>query len=392
MLDQGGDEDRSAGEVISNDPAFHVPLTQPLDLRVIALWLLCGLAVIHTLRMAPEVFLPIVLAILAQFVLGPVVRFMRRRGIPAVASATVIVSLGIGTVAGAVGLLSEPASEWFERAPATLRVVENRLRFIQRPVERMVEVSEGVEELASLDTRDRVVVESEGVLSTLASQTGSALVGIVATFAVLFLALASGDALIHKVVTTMPRAADRERAHVLLEQIQRGISRHLLTISGINLALGVVVAVTMWMLDVPSPILWGVLAGLLNFVPFIGPALMTLILLGVSLISFEDPLVWLVPPAVFVVLTAIEGLVVTPAILGARLTLSPMAVFLSILGWSWLWGIPGGLIAVPMLAAIKIVCDSVAPLRRIGFLLGGEIEYPFDVLAEAEAGGEPRPS
>ncbi len=368
--------DAAANDPAETDPVLQIPLSRPLDVRAIALAGILVVLLLHTVRAAASVLLPVALAVLAHFVLDPVARGLRRRGLPAPIAAALIVATGIGAAAAALILLSDPATEWIERAPRTLHELEQKLRFVQQPVARVVEASEGVEELASLEKREKVVVQEPGFLTRMIEQTRSALVTLAIAFALLFFTLASGEALVRKVARSLPRPGDRERARALLAQVQREVSRHLVTISLVNVALGGVVAVAMLLLGVPNPVLWGVVAGVLNFVPFVGAVVTGLILAAVSFLSFDSVGRAVAVPLVFAAITGLEGLVVTPALLGRRLTLSPVVIFLSLLLWSWLFGVPGALIAVPMLAAFKIVCDHVTPLQRIGFLLGADPEMP----------------
>jgi predicted PurR-regulated permease PerM len=366
--------DAAANDPAETDPVLQIPLSRPLDVRAIALAGILVVLLLHTVRAAASILLPVALAMLAHFVLGPVARGLRRRGLPAPIAAALIVATGIGAAAAALILLSDPATEWIERAPRTLHELEQKLRFVQQPVARVVEASEGVEDLASLEKREKVVVQEPGFLTRMIEQTRSGLVTLAIAFALLFFTLASSEAFVRKVVRSLPRPGDRERAWALLAQLQREVSRYLVTISLVNVALGVVVAVAITLLGVPNPVLWGVVAGALNFVPFVGAVVTGLILAAVSFLSFDSVGRAVAVPLVFAAITGLEGLVVTPALLGRRLTLSPVVIFLSLLLWSWLFGVPGALIAVPMLAAFKIVCDHVTPLQRIGFLLGADPE------------------
>jgi predicted PurR-regulated permease PerM len=139
----------------------------------------------------------------------------------------------------------------------------------------------------------------------------------------------------------------------------------------INTALGVVTTGLMMGLGMPNPGLWGVMAGFLNFIPYLGAAVSLMIIALVSALTFDSLLQIALPPMAFLTVTTIEGNFLTPMIVGRRLTLNPIAVFLTILFWGWLWGIPGALMAVPILAVFKILCDAHKPLHSMGALLGG---------------------
>ena len=126
----------------------------------------------------------------------------------------------------------------------------------------------------------------------------------------------------------------------------------------------------MWVIGLPNAGLWGTVAGVLNFIPFLGPGITAVLIFLVSVLTFDTLSAMLVPPAVFIALTTLEGNFLTPMIVGRRLSLNPIAVFVSILFWGWMWGMPGALLAVPILAIMKILCDAHEPLRPAGALLG----------------------
>jgi len=173
-------------------------------------------------------------------------------------------------------------------------------------------------------------------------------------------------------VRVMPRVSDKEETLNLSQDMERTISTYLFTITLINTAVGLLVALAMALLGMPNPPLWGAVAGLLNFIPYFGPFLMTMVLVLAGLLSFEDSTSrGLLPALVYLGLHAVETNVITPEILGRRLTLSPVAIFVSIMFWTWLWGVPGALLSVPLLMTFKIVCDHVKPLAPIGEFLNG---------------------
>jgi predicted PurR-regulated permease PerM len=328
--------------------------------------------VLHTMHVAKAVFLPIVLALLASFALTPIIRSLDRLRVPRMLSAALVVALLVVAGGFAVAALSSPAATWIERAPTTLREVERKLRPIRAPVERIAKATREVEEATSIDDgpSGEVRVKEPSLFSDLVLQTQGALATLAATLALLFFLLASRDGLA-RAASSAPRWNGGERrALELVAAIEGDVSRHLLTISLINLGLGICVGVALYVLGMPNPALWGAMATLLNFVPFLGAMVGVSVVTIVALISFDAVGRALATGLVFGVLTGLEGLVITPAVLGRRLTLSPVAVFVSILAWSWMWGVPGALVAVPVLAVTKIVCDRIEPLRPIGQLIG----------------------
>jgi predicted PurR-regulated permease PerM len=187
-----------------------------------------------------------------------------------------------------------------------------------------------------------------------------------------FFLLARGDASYARLLATIRDPGRREVWREALDDVKTNIAAYLLTVAMINTVLGVLTALSMMALGMPNPALWGILAGVMNFIPYAG-ALLTLGVIGmVSLLTFDQWSAIVLPPLAFLLLTGLEGQLVSPLVVGRRLTLEPVAVFLSILFWGWLWGLPGMLLAVPILASIKIAANAVQPLHPFGVLIGGD--------------------
>jgi predicted PurR-regulated permease PerM len=172
-------------------------------------------------------------------------------------------------------------------------------------------------------------------------------------------------------VRVLPHQSEKQEAVAIVRDVQQNISRFLFTVTLINTAMGLLVALAMLLLGMPNPILWGVVAGVLNFVPYFGPFTVSVVLVLAGLLSFEPAGRALLPAMVYLAIHATESNLVTPAILGRRLTLSPLVIFVSLMFWTWVWGIAGALLAVPLLMALKIISDHVKPLGPIGELISG---------------------
>jgi predicted PurR-regulated permease PerM len=181
--------------------------------------------------------------------------------------------------------------------------------------------------------------------------------------------LSSGDAVYERILRVLPRLSDKKAALRIARDIEDSISRYLLTITLVNVGLGIVVGLAMWLLGMPNPALWGVVATLLNFLPYIGSAIGAVITGLVALVALPDLSSAIAVPLVYLAINTIEGQVVTPIVVGRRLELNTVAVFAGVMFWGWVWGLAGVLIAVPLLVAIKRVCDHLPTWASIGELL-----------------------
>ena len=195
--------------------------------------------------------------------------------------------------------------------------------------------------------------------------------------------LASGTLFHEKLVHIMPRMRDKKRALSVAYGVEKSVSRYLLTVSLINIGLGIVIMTALSSLGTPNAVLWGVLAIILNFLPFAGALVGVGLLAIVSLGTYDTIAAALLPPLVYFLCTTVEGNFITPAIVGHRLQLNIVAVFMAVVIWGWLWGIGGALMAVPILLVIKILCDHIESWRSFGEFLSGREDTPI-----SGAGGE----
>jgi len=345
----------------------------PIDVRSVSLTGLFILATVYTLYVARSFFLPIVLALLLSFLFAPLVRALKRVHIPeAVGAALVLVTVIGGAVYG-VYQLSTPASSWIASTPDTLRKIDDKVRALRRPVQKMSQAAEQVQQMATVagDPKvQKVEMKEAGITETLFSQTQGFLAGGLVMFILLYFLLASGDLFLRKLVRVLPRLEDKKVAVEIARQIESQISSYLLTVTLINVTLGTVMAALLAVVHMPNPVLWGTMIGTFNFIPYIGPFTSMVVLAVVGITSFDSIGQALLAPALYFVVDAIEGNIITPALLGRRLSLNPVVIFVSVTFWGWLWGIAGVLLAVPMLATLKILCDEIEPLAGVGEFLG----------------------
>lgn len=338
-------------------------------------WILTALfvlAVFYTLYLTRDLTLPIVLALLLALLLLPLVRWLRLLHVPgALASALVVLGLVGGLAYGALAL-SEPAAAWVQKAPQAMDEIERKLRPIRQKVEEVEKAAQQVQRAAGTEPArpPAVTVRGPSLRGLLLARAGELLAGGVVMFFLLYFLLATGDGLRARLSSLA--GSDEGQANVLdiAHRVERTISSYLATVTLINVALGMLTAGLMALLGMPNPMLWGALAALLNFIPYLGALATTSVLAVVALLTFDTPARALLVPAAFLALTSLEGQVVTPLLLGRRLALNPVVIFLGLIFWGWLWGVAGALLAVPILVALKIVCDHVPRLEPLGHLLG----------------------
>lgn len=340
------------------------------------------LAVGFTLHTAAPLLTPIAIAVLLSLLLSPVVRGLSRRGVPASATAAVLVISLVVAAGSFMAWLSAPAEQWLAEVPKTVRELREHLSDLGGPLDDLQRVTNEVDTLTTAlgdeEKKKPVSVEfaSPTMVEGLLGSAPQALASIGVVVFLTFFLSAAGETLLRRVTRLGRTWSERRRIVCVIRGIQSDISVHLRTITIINVTLGLITAGLMYLLGIPNPMLWGAMVALFNFAPYLGAAMSTVVLTLVGVSTFDTLQQALVVPGVFVALTTLEGQLITPAVLGQRLALSPTVVFLSVVLWGWLWGITGALIAVPMTAAIKVILDYWPGMGRIAELLGKEEDRP----------------
>ena len=356
---------------------------------VIGIFLLLLIAAISYAR---SFLMPVVLAFLLALVFSPVRRFLERRSIPAWVSAIAIVGSLVATLLVGVLLLTTPVQQWISDGPAIARELEWKTRALFGSAMDIFEAGQEVEEVAGgVEGEDvqEVVVRERGVFANMALVAPAYLAQAVFTLVLLFFLLSSGDMFYEKIVKVMPTFGDRRQAMRIAYDIERKLSRYLFTITFINAGLGVAVGVAMMLVGMPNPLLFGVLAFALNFVPYLGAVTGLVIAFVVGLLSFPLPGSALIAAMAYFALTTIEGQLVTPYFVGRRLEMNTVVVFVSITFWAWLWSVMGMLLAVPILVTIRAFCEHIPSLEPVGKFLaarGSEAEQPQETVTEAPPG------
>ena len=354
-----------------------------------ALGTLAVLAVIYTLYFAASIVLPFVLAIVLFLLLSPIMRFLHHRlHFPRTLAALLMIILLVAITAGLGAALSVPASGWIAKAPESVPMLEKKLGFLREPI---AFAQKGMQQLSALmsssgdnpgahpEPPPQPAPSSQGsslssrlgsIGSSILMGTGAALGQVFTVLLLLFFLLSSGDTMLRRLVEVLPTWEDKKRAVQIAVEIERNVAGYLATITMMNALVGLLAGASMWLLGMPDPLLWGTLAFLLNYIPIIGPVTGICIFFIVGLFSDDTILQALVPAAIYLGIHVLEGETITPMLLARRLTLNPVLVIASLLFWDWLWGIPGALLSVPLLAVFKIVCDRLPGLTALGTHVG----------------------
>jgi predicted PurR-regulated permease PerM len=338
-----------------------------------SLILLCGLAVIGAMYFAKDLLIPLVLAVLLALLLRPLFRRMQRLHLPDFASSAVLLVAVTAVIVLGVYKLAGQAQEWLTHAPETMAKVAKMLPTKSGPLGDFQKTKEAVNDLTkSKDGQETIPVEisSPDLAMTVLGISGHVVASTIIVLVVAFFLLALSDVLLKQAVESRPLFNEKKNIVQLVQNVEFGVSRYLLTVTLINIGLGVVTALTMWVLRIPNPMLWGVMATTLNYVPHVGAFLCMTVLFFVGAVTHESLSYGGLVAGCFAVITFIESYFVTPMTLSKSLQLSPLAVILSVLFWGWLWGIPGGLMAAPLLAVAKIICDQFEVTKPLGVFLG----------------------
>ncbi len=330
---------------------------------------------------ARDLLLPLVLAILIVMTLSPIVRSLEKLGIaPAVTAVALIVVIS-AILAVASYLLSGPMAQMIHDAPAISAEIRWKLRDIldQIAVLRDMASRMGTFGTDSASPAAQVVVADSGLLQGMLTSVAQAGSSLIAALILSVFVLSSGDFFLRRLIEAVPRLTDKKRALTIVRDIERQISRYLASITLINAILGLSIGVGLWLIGMPYAYLWGIGAFLLNFIPFLGAVVGTTLVAAIAIVTFDSVGHALLAPLIYFFCTSIEGQFITPTLVGRRLELNTSAVFITVVLWVWLWGVPGALLAVPILVLVKVICDNVDGMRSFGLFIGTE---PVRTVAE----------
>jgi predicted PurR-regulated permease PerM len=350
---------------------FGLKLTDARPLSGIpALWRLAALvstlgmgaiAVVAALYFGRSIILPVVAGLIIGITLAPAVKFGARLGIPSALSAVVIVLLLVAAVGTGLTFFAAPLSEWIARAPEIGTVVQEKLRVLDYPLSILREMKSAIMPAAAGGQTVSVEANPAEMVGAVLLVITPAVSQFVVFFGTLVFFLATSTSLRQRLVVAFVTREGRLRMLRIWNDIEQNLVGFVGMMTMINLGLGAVTTVMLYLVGFPNPVTFGLLTTLLNYVPYIGPAIVALVLFCVGLVAMPSLGHAALAPALFVIIATIEGHFVTPSLIGRRLTLSPLVVFLALAFWTWLWGPIGAFLAVPLVIVSFVVLGHLLP-------------------------------
>lgn len=338
------------------------------------------LAVLYTFYFAADLFLPVFFAIFLAIILRPVVRSMKHIGLPEAGGAFIVIACLMAVITVGTVKLSGPVEEWIERLPRVERDIQAKLWPVTQSIKQAKQATEKIEKLtdgpAPAVREPMVTIKKPSLLNRMFKTTWFTAVQVLTTLVLTYFFLAQNVDRTRQTLRRLPWNKRQDSIEAMFEDVQATMSRFLQVSAVIYICLGALTAIIMYLFGMPNALLFGALATAMGFIPYLGPVIVLGCISVVSLLNFDTWIGILAPPLAYLVFTAIEGYFVTPAVLGRRLMLSPIAVFLSMLLWTWVWGIAGALLSVPILVLVIVVTRHLIRISR---------------EAETDPSGDPEP-
>jgi predicted PurR-regulated permease PerM len=360
---------------ISNEPVVSEQgMPRGADIRGVFQGGLFTLALLAALYAGREILLPIVLAIILNLLLQPALRMLERLYLPRMLGALLLIALLFATIVAFVTGMSGPAGSWAAKLPEGVPRLQEHLSFLRAPIDAVRQFMQQAQGYVSGDSQSTTTASpaiGADFLLTVFSSTRAFAAGFLETILVLFFLLLSGDTLLRRLVEVLPRFSDKRQAIEISQHIEHDISAYLITITIMNAAVGIATALAMWLCGLGDPVLWGSVAFLLNYIPILGPMIGVVMFTLAGLLSAKTLWPALLPAGLYLLIHLAEGETITPMLLARRFTLNPLLVIVALIFWYWMWGVPGAILAVPMLAIVKIICDRIRMLAPFGHFLEG---------------------
>ncbi|WP_240957040.1 AI-2E family transporter [Pseudopontixanthobacter vadosimaris] len=345
------------------------------EIRLIsALVLILGLglflALPFVLSIGSVVFLPLVTAIILTILLSPLADRIAALGLPNVLASFLALLLFLVIVIVALGTVLQPAADLFDSLPEMIDRIVLRYGELRQELAWLAQINEQLTRALGSESGREVVLATPTMMEQVAFATPTVVLEVLLTFLMAFFMIEARVRLRRHLLLGRSDFGSSIKAARVVREVQDRVAAYILTVSIINICVGIVVAAGAWALGVEAPVMWGGLAAILNFLPYIGPLAMVA-LLGLFGIGTTDTiLLGLVPAGAYLALHAVEANVVTPSILGARFTMNPVMILIALSYFSWIWGVVGALLSVPLLLMLTALIDHVGRPNLIGFMFG----------------------
>lgn len=363
-----------------------IPVRQPFLLveqhpqlvTAICLSILAVLAICIALNAGQTYLMPIAVALVFAVILAPLCSRIEWFRIPRPIAALLTLIIAGGVAYLAFSIIAQPASRWMENAPQTIQRAERQLRKLQEPLKPITDISKEVQDLNIVPTAPTpasrtVVVQQPGLAQSVIASVQTAVVQTGFVFILCYFFLITRGEFRMKFIAFQPTLRERVRAARVFRDMEKRVSGYIVTFSLINITVGICTGLACWQLGLPEPLMWGGLATLFNFIPFLGPAIMMGLLGLAGLATFDTLVEASFPVLAFMGVSFLEANLITPTIVGRRMTLNPLAIILVVSFWIWIWGPVGGVIALPLLIMFKVICDHTPMLRVVGALIGAPL-------------------
>lgn len=357
------------------------------EVRLVStLVLLLGIGLIFALpfvlSIGSVVFLPFVAGLFLSMLLAPLAARMARIGVPNVIAALLALLIFIAALMLLLAVILQPALDTFDRFPQMVAKISTELSELRGSFKWVEDLNRQLGRLAGSGGRREVVLAGPTVIEQLALATPSVVIEILLTLLVTFFMIAARAKLMRGLLSDRVSRGSGVKAAQIMRAVQERVGTYIATVTLINAGVGVLVGFGAWAFGMDAPLMWGGLAAVLNFLPYVGPLIMMAALTLFGLGTQENAFVGMIPVLAFLGLHAVESNVVTPAILGRRFTMNPVLILFSISYFSWIWGVAGALLSIPILITLKALFDHIGSPNLVGFLFG---EPLFELPDEDES-------
>jgi predicted PurR-regulated permease PerM len=354
------------------EPVPEAELPSAPDVANIFLGALLLLATLTACYFAASIIAPIIVAFILMLVLQPAMRLLQRLHIPRTIAAALIILMFFGALVGIGMMLSGPAASWTQKLPTVIPKLQERLGFLSTPISAIQQLVSRAESLTTMQPHPLpVTLTGAGLSDRLIDGSRYLVSGVLEAVLVLFFLLIAGETFLRRLVEVLPSFKNKRKAVEISQQVESDISAYLMTITLMNLAVGFATGLVAALCGLGDPFLWGTLAFLLNYIPILGPLIGVATFFLAGLVMIDSLWLACLPAVLYLGIHLTEGETITPMLLARRFTLNPVLVIIALVFWYWMWGVVGAVLATPMIAITKIICDRVVALQPLGHFIEG---------------------